>query len=254
MVFIPIADENPRQWIDAPYVTWGLVASCTLVFLWQASLTGQAEGRALYGLAVIPSVLFGSKHLAPDLYLIPPVLTLITGQFLHGSFWHLAGNMLFLWIFGDNVEDAMGHTRFLVFYLVCGIAAFLAQGLSDPASDVPAIGASGAIAGVLGAYFLLHPRARVLVLFVFFVFRMPAYALLGVWFAMQAINAVSISAAEAGIAFWAHVAGFVAGLLLIYPFKLRHAQLWSQDRTGLRVGGLRFKDRNDPRWGPWGPR
>ncbi len=254
MVFLPIADENPRQWIDAPYVTWGLVGTCVLVYLWQVSLGPQGEAQMLYGLAVIPSVVFGEKHLGPDLYLIPPVLTLVTGQFLHGSFWHLAGNMLFLWIFGDNVEDAMGHVRFLVFYLLCGVAAFLAQGLAMPASDIPAIGASGAIAGVLGAYFLLHPRARVLVLFFIIVFHVPAYLLLGVWFGMQALSAVTTSAGEAGIAFWAHVAGFVCGLLLITPFKRPHAQLWSQDPTGLRVGGLRFKDPNDPRHGPWGPR
>ncbi len=253
-MFLPIADENPRQWIVTPYVTWGLVATCGLVYLWQASLPIPAENRMIYGLAVIPSVVFGSSQLSPELHLIPPPLTLITGQFLHGSFWHLAGNMLFLWIFGDNVEDAMGHARFLVFYLLCGVAAFLAQGLAMPTSDVPAIGASGAIAGVLGAYFLLHPRARVLVLFFILVFHVPAWVLLGVWFAMQAIDAVSTPAGAAGIAFWAHVAGFVCGLLLIYPFKLRHATLWSQDPTGLRVGGLRFRDRNGPGTGPWGPR
>jgi membrane associated rhomboid family serine protease len=158
------------------------------------------------------------------------VVTLFTSMFLHGGFLHFAGNMLYLWIFGDNVEDRMGHGRFLVFYLLCGIAAALAQTVTNPDSVVPMVGASGAIAGVMGAYFVLYPRSRILTLLPFFVFwqliEVPAIFLLGIWFLMQFLSGVvgsivTATAGEAagGIAFWAHVAGFVAGISAVWIFR-----------------------------------
>lgn len=151
---IPLHDDNPTS--IKPYVTLALIASCTLVFLWQLSL-GSGGARAIYGLGVIPAVLLDTKVLHPSLVLVPPVVTVFTSMFLHGGWMHLIGNMLYLWIFGNNVEDAMGHGRFVAFYLLCGIAAVFAQVLPDPASTTPMIGASGAISGVLGAYLLLYP-------------------------------------------------------------------------------------------------
>jgi len=144
---IPLHDDNPTA--IKPYVTVALIASCTAVFLWQLSLGAAAE-RAVYALGVIPAVLFDNITLSPEVAIVPPVATIVTSMFLHGGWMHLIGNMLYLWIFGNNVEDVMGHGRFIIFYLLCGTAAVFAQVLPDPASTTPMIGASGAISGVLG--------------------------------------------------------------------------------------------------------
>jgi membrane associated rhomboid family serine protease len=152
-----------------------------------------------------------------------PAVSLVSSMFMHGGWLHLGGNMLYLWIFGNNVEDAMGHFRFVAFYLLCGAAAAAAQALSAPASTVPMIGASGAVSGILGAYLILHPFARVhtLIIIIFFVriIELPALVVLGVWFMLQIMN--SAGAAEAGVAWYAHIGGFVAGLLLIRFFQQR---------------------------------
>ena len=145
-------------------------------------------------------------------------MTLVTSMFLHGGFMHLAGNMLYLWVFGNNIEDVCGHGRFILFYLLCGLAAAFAQALPDPGSEIPMIGASGAISGVLGAYLLLFPHARVCTLvpigFVFFT-TIRAGWLLGFWFVFQLLSGLGSNPAEGGVAFWAHIGGFVAGLPLI---------------------------------------
>jgi membrane associated rhomboid family serine protease len=159
----------------------------------------------------------------------PPPLTLLTSMFMHGGWLHILGNMLFLWIFGNNVEDSMGRLRFVVFYLLCGILASLAQVAVDPSSGVPNIGASGAIAGVLGGYILLYPRARVLtavVLIVFFTFiEVPAYFMLGVWFLLQVLDGSTALGGDpsGGVAYFAHIGGFVAGVVLIKLFARRRA-------------------------------
>jgi membrane associated rhomboid family serine protease len=229
---IPLHDDNPTRIF--PYVTVGVILACTLIFLWQASLGQQANQAVAYSLGLVPAVLTHRVELPPELALVAPSLTILTSMFLHGGFLHLAGNMLYLWIFGNNVEDAMGHGRFLVFYLICGAAAALGQILQDPASQVPMIGASGAISGVLGAYLLLYPHARVLVLlplgFFAYLVRIPAGWVLGLWFALQLLSSVLTSDHGGGVAWFAHIGGFIAGLLLISVFKKRDVKLFQPPR------------------------
>ncbi len=217
----PISDDNPRR--QTPYVTWTIIGCCVLVFLWQFSL-GQEQGQiAVYRYGMIPARLFGDADLKPELIAIPAWTTVLTSMFMHGGWLHLGLNMLFLYIFGDNVEESMGHWRYLLFYIVCGVAAALAQALVSPASNIPMVGASGAISGVLGAYALLHPRATVRVLIVLGLFvtiaHIPAMFALGVWFLTQIGSVFFSSADQPGVAFWAHIGGFVAGLALVYFFK-----------------------------------
>jgi membrane associated rhomboid family serine protease len=222
---IPLRDENPTR--TTPVVTLILIGACVLAYLWQLTLPGRSAEAAIYSLGLIPAVFFGVTELPPELRSVPAVLTPITSMFLHGDLFHLAGNMLYLWIFGDNIEDRMGRARFLLFYVLCGIAAALAQALPDPDSVIPMIGASGAVSGVLGAYLVLYPRANVLVAIPLFVllytFHLPALVVLGVWFVGQLLSSIMQEAGQAGVAFRAHVGGFVAGLVLIWPF-VRYAR------------------------------
>ncbi|MEZ5498393.1 MAG: rhomboid family intramembrane serine protease [Steroidobacteraceae bacterium] len=225
---IPLHDDNPAR--IRPFVTYALLALCVLAFLLQLFSGGNGE-RIVYALGVIPAVLLGHMQLPTELSWVAPQLTIVTSMFLHGSLLHLAGNMLYLWIFGNNVEDAMGHARFVFFYLICGCAAVFAQALPDPASRVPMIGASGAISGVLGAYMLLYPRARILLgLPLGFVIirlgRAPALVVLAVWFMMQLAMQLMSGEAEGGVAFRAHIGGFIAGVLLVPVFKDRDVPLW----------------------------
>ena len=199
---IPLRDDNVAA--RTPVVTRTLVGMCVLVFMWQLSLGAQAGAGAVYALGVIPAVLLGRETLPAELAVVPPALTVLTSMFMHGGCMHLIGNMLYLWIFGDNVEDSMSRPRFLVFYLLCGLAAVLAQALPDPASTIPMIGASGAISGVLGAYLLLFPRAHVLVAirlgFVIQTVRMPAGVVLVLWFVLQLVsNLFSSGAGRRGL-------------------------------------------------------
>jgi len=228
---IPLRDDNPTE--RPPVFTVLLIAACVLVFLWQLSL-GKAQQRAILALGVIPSVLFGEKQLSPELALVPPELTILTSMFLHGGWMHLIGNMLYLWVFGNNVEDAMGHLRFLVFYVLCGAAAVFAQALPNPASTIPMIGASGAISGVLGAYLLLYPHARVLVGiplgFVIHTARLPALWVLGFWFVLQVVNTLLAAKGQGGVAWGAHLGGFVAGMALLPLFKRRGVRLFQPAR------------------------
>lgn len=228
----PLHDDNPTRIF--PVVTVALIVICTLVFLWELAAPN-AEGVA-YSFGLIPAVFFGARELPPELSVIPSSLTLITSMFLHGGWMHLIGNMAYLWIFGNNVEDAMGHARFIIFYLLCGVAATLAHAFFDIDSTLPLVGASGAIAGVLGAYLLLHPKSRVLVLVFlgFFVttVRLPAVVVIGFWIALQLFNAALAGPSAGGVAWWAHIGGFVAGLALI-PF-FRHADVPFFDRKRRR--------------------
>ncbi len=232
-VLIPVKDENPRRYIRFPYVTCGLIAACTLVYLWQLSLGSINEQRVVAGLGVIPAVITGVRMLPPMLERVPPLVTLVTSMFLHGGFGHLFGNMLFLWIFGDNVEDACGHLRFLVFYLVSGIGAALIYIASDPVSMIPVLGASGAISGVLGAYLVLHPRSMVVLMIFFGLFvRVPAAIVLGLWIALQIFSVLGPAAAEEGVAWWAHIGGFAVGALLILGFRRRGVRLFAAGNGG----------------------
>ncbi len=224
---IPLRDDHPSS--IRPYVSWTVIAASVLVFLWQLGLGARGGQQAVYALGAIPAVLFGQARLAPGIELVPPALTVFTSMFLHGGWMHLLGNMLYLWIFADNVEEAMGHARFAVFYLLSGIAAFFAQALPDPGSTVPMIGASGAISGVLGAYLLLYPRARVLVLvplgYLSSAVYLPAAVVLGLWFVLQLVQSLAAGGTGGGVAFGAHVGGFLAGMAMVPLFKRREVPL-----------------------------
>jgi membrane associated rhomboid family serine protease len=234
-VVIPLHDDNPTS--TKPYVTVGIMITCVLAYVWQhLLLLDSGAQEAAYAFGVIPAVLTGEKYLPDDVGVIPPWASVLTSMFMHGGFWHLAGNMLYLWIFGNNLEDAMGHLRFLLFYVLCGVAAVFAQVLPNPASEIPMVGASGAISGVLGGYLLLYPRARVLLglplgFIIVGLGRFPAIWVLAAWFVMQLIlgglSAVqSDNESQGGIAFGAHIGGFIAGIALVAFFKRRHVPLW----------------------------
>ncbi|MFB2922162.1 MULTISPECIES: rhomboid family intramembrane serine protease [Aerosakkonema] len=222
---VPLRDENPTR--ITPYVTYGLIAANILVFLYELNLPPQQLEGFFHVAAVVPRELSASfsgipaSYGLPVNYGLPEWMTLFTSQFLHGGFLHLAGNMLFLWIFGNNVEDKLGHVKYLFFYLACGALAALAQWFFSTGSIVPSLGASGAIAGVLGAYILRFPKARILTLFGYFVGYVPAYFFLGWWFVQQAFYGIASLNAPAnigmeggGIAYWAHAGGFVFGAIL----------------------------------------
>lgn len=229
---IPLRDDVPSR--TTPVVSIALIVACSLAFFWQLSLGENGFQAVVTGLGVIPAALLTDARLPPDLYLVPPVVTVFTSMFLHGGFLHLIGNMLYLWIFADNVEDTLGHGRFIVFYLLCGVAAALAQALPNPGSVIPMIGASGAISGVLGAYLLLYPHARVLVLiplgFFSQVVHLPAMLVLGLWFALQLVSSAMQDSAAGGVAFGAHIGGFAAGMVLLPLFKPRGVPLFGRAR------------------------
>lgn len=229
---IPLRDDNPTE--RPAIVTVTLILACVLAFFWQIAHDPAGQERIVYALGFIPALLFTDAHLPPQVAMVPPTATLFSSMFLHGGFMHLAGNMLYLWIFGNNVEDAMGHGRFIVFYVLCGIAAAMAQGLPEPGSTVPMIGASGAISGVLGAYLLLHPTARVLVAIPFGFYLhtvyLPAALVLGLWFLLQIVSSLLTPAGEGGVAWFAHIGGFVAGMLLLPFFRRRGVRLFSSSK------------------------
>ncbi|HMI51520.1 MAG TPA: rhomboid family intramembrane serine protease [Candidatus Saccharimonadales bacterium] len=211
-MFIPLKDLNPRR--SFPFVNTALILVNVAAFLYQAQLPVQARNVFVLANATIPARF--SSALSGHSSLELAFLGLLTSMFLHSGIAHIAGNMLFLWIFGDNVEDYFGHIAYLVFYLACGLVAALLHVFFNFNSMLPALGASGAISGVMGAYALLYPRARVLTLVFVFLLPLPALLILGLWFAMQfleGINALGSSAAG-GVAWWAHVGGFLTGLFI----------------------------------------
>jgi len=223
---IPLRDDNPTA--HPPIMTVALIVICTLVFLWQTLNPSRME-QIIVQLGVTPAALTGSTSASDSA--IPALLTVITSMFLHGGWMHLIGNMLFLWIFGNNIEDAMGHVRFILFYFLGGSMAVLAQTLALPESTIPMIGASGAVSGVLGAYLLLYPHAKVLVLIplgpLTRLLYLPAMFVLGLWLMLQIISSLMADPNQPGIAFSAHVGGFVAGMLLVPLFKHRSVRLWN---------------------------
>jgi len=212
---IPIRDDNPVRGL--PIVTVFLILACMGGYLWQLSLPLQAKQEAMTLLGFMPGVLFGYALIDGEPW-VSPAGSIFTAMFLHGGFFHLAGNMLYLWIFGDNVEDRVGRGRFVAFYLICGALAALCQALPDLRSTVPMVGASGAVSGVLGAYFVLYPRARVLLAMPFMLARVPALVMLGAWFAGQLARSLMIEPGAVGVAFAAHVGGFVGGAILVRWF------------------------------------
>lgn len=218
---IPIKDINPTE--RMPIITVLLIVLNSAVFVYQLAL-GQRSGAAFVeAFALIPARLFHAGMVEPGQ--VPVGVTMFTSLFLHGGFMHIIGNMLYLWIFGNNVEDAMGHFRFAIFYLLSGVFAAYSHALTNTASMVPMIGASGAISGVLGAYLLLYPRARVITLVIFgFLVRtieVPAMIVLGFWFVLQFLSGALSVGGGGGVAWFAHVGGFAAGMLLVGLFKRR---------------------------------
>ncbi|KPQ40403.1 MAG: rhomboid family intramembrane serine protease [Phormidium sp.] len=220
---VPLNDENPIQ--ITPIVTYVLIVANILIFLYELSLGTPGLQAFLQDFAFIPGQLSESLQGASSGDLIPEPLTLVTSQFLHGSVLHVVFNMLYLWIFGNNIEEEMGSSRYLIFYLLCGVLASLAQYVFDADSMIPTLGASGAIAGIMGAYIFRFPQARIVTLiplgFFWFTVRVPAIFFLGFWFLQQAFNSVSSLEAqvnsggmESGIAYWAHAGGFIFGALL----------------------------------------
>jgi membrane associated rhomboid family serine protease len=243
----PIRDENPSR--TFPFVTYGLIALNVVAWLWEWALLSRGA-PVVELLGVVPVRLLADPF--GDGY------TIFTSMFLHGGWMHLLGNMLFLYIFGDNVEDAIGHARYFFFYLVAGVAAAAAQMLVEPASAIPMVGASGAIAGVLGAYLVLYPRAPVVVLFPpIFIFEFPAWLVILEFFVMNVLNAfLSLwwtASMNGGTAFFAHVGGFVFGLLAVRALcmgrEVRAARSWDGWRSPPRTP--RRMDQGGPRRDPW---
>lgn len=220
----PIRDHNPSG--RTPFVTYALIAINIVVFAsyWTLSDDTRALNQFYYHWGMIPAVISDGGN----------YYSAVTSMFVHGGLMHIAGNMLFLWIFGDNLEDKMGHFGFVVFYFACGIGAALAQVIAAPLSTVPMVGASGAIAGVMGGYLLLFPRAKIDILFIFIVFfkivSIPAWITLGIWFAIQLFNGVAADIGGGGVAYWAHAGGFVIGVILALPIFLRLGgrRFWAQ--------------------------
>jgi membrane associated rhomboid family serine protease len=222
---VPLSDQNPIK--ITPYVTYTLIALNVLVFFYEITLSPQQLTSLFYNWAVVPKELTASLHFQDGLSAVKvgELGTLITAQFLHAGFLHVAGNMLYLWIFGNNLEEQLGRIRFVIFYLTCGVLASLAQWYFAPMSGIPSLGASGAIAGVMGAYILRYPKANILTLIPIGLFittaRIPALLFLGFWFIQQALYGVTSLGAPAnvgmesgGIAYWAHAGGFLIGVLL----------------------------------------
>lgn len=211
----PIRDHNPSG--RRPYVTFTLIALNVMIFLgyWLTLHSEEQINLFFFQWGLVPGNLMQGQG----------VLTIFTSMFLHAGWMHIAGNMLFLWIFGDNLEDEMGHGGFLLFYLLSGLAAAAAQVAAAPYSPIPMVGASGAIAGVMGGYLLLFPKARVDVLFIFIIifriFPIPAWIVLGIWFAIQLFSGVAVPGDQGGVAYWAHAGGFAAGLVLALPALIR---------------------------------
>lgn len=248
---IPLHDDNPT--LSVPVVTYALVAlNVAAWFLFQGAGGEPALSASVCELGLIPAELLGFARDGLRIQLGPDTvcelsstaanwLSPLTSMFMHGGWFHLLGNMWFLWVFGNNVEDSMGRVRFAVFYLLCGLAAALAQVMSNPSSPIPMVGASGAIGGVMGAYAFLYPQARVLMLLVLGIFvtraTWPAWVVLGYWFVLQILGGLpSLEAEGGGVAFWAHIGGFVAGLVLcillrdpvrVAAHSRAHAGRWS---------------------------
>lgn len=258
-MFLPIRDDNPHT--VTPFVNYTMLAICIVVYVWQFSLGAQAEQRAVMTYGFTPAYFFGPGAPA-ELAAIPATLTMFTSMFMHGGWMHLGGNMLYLWIFGDNIEASLGHGRYLAFYLLCGVAAALAQGFAAPGSDIPMVGASGAISGVLGAYLVLHPRSNIKVfvfLIIITVINVPAFIVLGFWIIGQLVSSAAVDAGQPGVAFIAHIGGFVAGAVMVFFFKKKsvpvfdvaHSRPFAVEQRPLRVRRGGSVPPTSGRRGPW---
>ena len=232
---IPLKDDNPTY--SKPVITYSILGICVLVFILQISSASYQSGKLFYSYGLIPAVLTGNKQLPLELEMIAPELTLITSMFMHGGFMHLIGNMLYLWIFADNIEDELGPVKFISFYILSGIAAALTQVFLNTKSTIPMIGASGAIGGVLGAYIVNHPKAKVIVLiplgFFSQIVKIPALYVLGFWFVLQFINSSLSSSEGGGVAYGAHIGGFIFGAIAILFFNKKNKPLSKSSKKNI---------------------
>ena len=239
---IPIYDDNPA--LGKPILVVGIIVLCVIIWFWQSGLGYQVNNQMIISYGLTPAAFLGKMEQAGPLI---SIFTLFTSMFMHGGFMHLAGNMLYLWIFGDNIEGALGHIRFIIFYLLCGIVAAFAQIFSAPESTIPMIGASGAVSGVLGAYLIFYPRARIrtfvfLGIFITFL-RLPAVLLLGVWILGQIISACISNPGSPGVAWFAHLGGFFAGMILGPLLKKPNISIFQNPRTKVKEKPIRIRFR-----------
>jgi membrane associated rhomboid family serine protease len=235
-LMIPLSDHNPTH--VAPVVTYGILALCVAAFLYQAGLGMEGMQQLVEQYGAIPARLtgawLGQEWAAQQDWFMPVWVTLLTCMFLHGDVAHLAGNMLYLWVFGDNIEHALGRVKFVIFYTIGGLVATFSHMLLDPFAEIPMIGASGAISALLGAYLVLYPRQWITVAMPYVgVTQAPAWVVLGLWFGYQFLHGVLVDTSGGGVAFWAHIGGFVAGVALIMLFgpnatqqRPQRPQLW----------------------------
>jgi membrane associated rhomboid family serine protease len=227
-LFIPLHDANSLKHIQLQYVTIGLIAANVIIFLLTAIGSEDAVTATMIGLGYIPSTIYDIAERPPELVYVPDYATFITYAFLHGDIFHLGGNMLFLWVFGDNVEDALGHIRYLVFYLLCAVAGAFFHGFVAPASQAPLIGASGAIAGVVAAYLVLHPRVKIWVLaFGRIPLRIPAWIVLVLWIGFQFL--MFAMGGDDQISWAAHIGGIVAGAVLVFIMRRRNVPIFDRE-------------------------
>ncbi|MAU90201.1 MAG: rhomboid family intramembrane serine protease [Gammaproteobacteria bacterium] len=238
-MFFPISDDNPSN--TSPIITYSLIGICLFVFFLQ--ILSEMNPSIYYSFGFIPSSFFNSTSLLEAFF---PV---ITSMFVHGGFAHIIGNLLYLWIFGDNVEDSMGKLRFIIFYILCGTSGAILQGIVDPTSNIPMVGASGAIAGVLGAYLLLFPKANVRCLIFIIIFiqmiRVPAFIVLGIWILGQFFSLPGSLDSSGGTAYLAHIGGFITGMILIPFFKKTNVRLLQEKNSIAWVAESGFNFRQD---------
>lgn len=226
-MFLPLKDNNPLQTIKFQTVTLLIAVICIMVYWLEINANEYNQAIMLMSFALIPVDLIQGQPIDYSVWPIFKPITLISSMFLHADIFHLSFNMLYLWIFSDNIEDAMGHWRFIAFYLIVGILAGLTHVLLYPFSNVPVIGASGAISGIMGAYLILYPNAKITVLFGMFIKHIPAYIVLITWILLQ----IAYSNSGGGVAWWVHIGGFIAGALLILPFKKKTVPLFGDRKA-----------------------
>ncbi|MEP9349768.1 rhomboid family intramembrane serine protease [Xanthobacter sp. KR7-225] len=232
-MFVPLHDINPLEHVVRPYVTWALIGANLFVFLvLQHGGLGAVSEAGVLSYGTIPAVVTGAAVLPEGYERLPAPLTLLSYMFLHAGWLHLIGNMAFLFVFGDNVEDALGHVRFLAFYLLCGVLAGVAHVVAQPGSEAPLIGASGAVAGVIAAYLVLHPHIRLWALVLMKLpLRVPASWVIGLWVALQVYQVVT--SADEETAWWAHLGGFAAGAVLVALMRRPGVALFDRDPSGV---------------------
>ena len=258
MFFIPLYDEIISK--RRPTITWLIITICVLVFFWQLSLDAKTSQLALYQFGFVPAIVFNEESLPAGLSILHPWFTVFSSMFLHGGWIHLGSNVLYLWVFGDNVEDSMGPTKFVCFYLLCGTAATFTHAMIDTSSTVPLVGASGGIAGIIGAYLMLYPKAAVRCLLVIVIFisftNLPAWLVLGFWIVGQFVALpLALDSGGGGIAYLAHIGGFFAGVTLIAFFKDKNLHFFSNNNrsttpTGRRISYAEVKANAQQRFGP----